>query len=83
MMLTNTNDPRFVVPASWYADVGATVRVRAASILFQVRNLLDRRVYTGGYPGPDASGIDPMGREPYYYTLASRHLTVHARVPLP
>ena len=83
MMLTNTNDPRFVVPASWYADVGATVRVRGASILVQARNLFDRRVYTGGYPGPDASGTDPTGREPYYYTLAPRHLAVHARVPLP
>ena len=83
MMLTNTNDPRFVVPASWYADAGATVRLRRASILFQVRNLFSRRVYTGGYPGPDASGTDATGREPYYYTLAPRHLTVHARVPLP
>src|SRR5207237_798691 len=28
MMLTNTNDPRFVVPDSWFADVGATVHAR-------------------------------------------------------
>ncbi|MCY7378845.1 MAG: TonB-dependent receptor [Gemmatimonadaceae bacterium] len=83
MMLTNTNDARFVVPASWYADVGTTVRVRRTAILFQVRNLFDRRVYTGGYPGPDASGRDPAGLEPYYYTLAPRHLTVHARLPIP
>ncbi len=83
MMLTNTNDPRFVVPANWSADVGVTVRIRRAAILLQVRNLFDQRVYTGGYPGPDASGGDPAGPEPYYYTLASRNLTVHARVPLP
>ena len=74
---------RSVVPANWSADVGATVRIRRAAILLQVRNLFDQRVYTGGYPGPDASGGDPAGPEPYYYTLASRNLTVHARVPLP
>ncbi len=80
MMLTNTNDPRFVVPANWYADVGVTVGTARASVLFQLRNLFDGRIYTGGYPGPDASSRDPNAREPYYYTLAPRNLTVHARL---
>ena len=80
MMLTNTNDPRFVVPASWYADVGVTLRARRTSVLVQLRNAFDRRVYTGGYPGPAADGADPAALEPYYYTLAPRHLSVNARV---
>jgi iron complex outermembrane recepter protein len=80
MMLTNTNDPRFVVPASWYGDAGITLRARSSSVLFQLRNVTNRRVYTGGYPGPVADGSDPSAMEPYYYTLAPRNLTVHARL---
>jgi iron complex outermembrane receptor protein len=79
MMLTNTNDPRFVVPESWYADAGVTLRANRASVLIQLRNVFDRRVYTGGYPGPAADGADPAAMEPYYYTLAPRNLTVNAR----
>jgi iron complex outermembrane receptor protein len=80
MMLTNTNDPRFVVPASWYGDAGLTLRARNTSVLFQVRNVMNRRVYTGGYPGPAADVGDATAMEPYYYTLAPRNLTVHARL---
>ncbi len=80
MMLTNTNDPRFVVPDSWYADAGVTLRANRASVLVQLRNVFDRRVYTGGYPGPAADGTDPTALEPYYYTLAPRNLTVNARL---
>jgi iron complex outermembrane receptor protein len=80
MMLTNTNDPRFVVPASWYADGALTFRAGQQSILLAVRNLFDARVYTGGYPGPLAGSSDPSAMEPYYYTLASRNVTVSARV---
>ncbi|HEY5440626.1 MAG TPA: TonB-dependent receptor [Gemmatimonadaceae bacterium] len=79
MMLTNTNDPRFVVPESWYADAGATFRVAGQSLLVQVRNLFDRRVYTGGYPGAAAGSSDPNAMEPYYYTLAPRNVSVNAR----
>ena len=81
MMLTNTNDPRFVVPSAWYADAGATVRVVGQSLLVQVRNLFDRRIYTGGYPGAgpaSASSIAPE-QEPYYYVLAPRNVTVNMR----
>jgi outer membrane receptor protein involved in Fe transport len=77
MMLTNTNDPQFVVPASWYADLGATFRVARQSVLVQIRNALDRRVYTGGYPGP---GPNANEMEPYYYPLAPRNISVNARL---
>jgi iron complex outermembrane receptor protein len=80
MMLTNTNDPRFVVPASWYADAGVTLHAGRTAVLVQLRNVFDRRVYTGGYPGPAADGVDPEAMEPYYYTLAPRNLTVNARL---
>lgn len=80
MMLTNTNDARFAVPPSWYADAGATFRVAGQSLLVQVRNLLDRRVYTGGYPGAAANSADPTAEEPYYYTLAPRNISVNMRV---
>jgi iron complex outermembrane receptor protein len=79
MMLTNTNDPRFVVPASWYADAGVTLHTGRAAVLVQLRNVFDRRVYTGGYPGPAVNGTDPSSMEPYYYTLAPRNLTANAR----
>ena len=79
MMLTNTGDDRFTVPPSWYADAGLTLRAGRHSVLVQLRNVLDRRVYTGGYPGPAASG-DPDAMEPYYYTLAPRNLSVNARL---
>ena len=81
MMMTNTNDPRFVVPSAWYADAGATFRVAGQSLLLQVRNLFDRRVYTGGYPGAgpaSASSVAPEN-EPYYYVLAPRNLTLNAK----
>jgi iron complex outermembrane receptor protein len=80
MMTTNTNDARFAVPDSWYADAGMTLRVARQSVLVQVRNLFDRRVYTGGYPGAAIGSADPSAMEPYYYTLAPRHLTINARL---
>ena len=80
MMLTNTNDARFVVPASWYADASFTVRRARHSVLVQLRNVFDQRVYTGGYPGPAMDGPDRSAMEPYYYPLAPRNLTVNARL---
>jgi iron complex outermembrane receptor protein len=80
MMETNTNDARFVVPASWYADAGLTLRVARQSVLVAVRNVFDQRVYTGGYPGPVPDSVDPAAMEPYYYMLAPRNLTVSARL---
>jgi iron complex outermembrane recepter protein len=80
MMLTNTNDARFVVPAAWYADAGATFKVAGHSLLVQVRNVFDRRVYTGGYPGTAVGSSDPSALEPYYFILAPRNVSVNARV---
>jgi iron complex outermembrane recepter protein len=80
MMLTNTGDPRFVVPPSWYADAAVTLRLRRQSVLIAVRNLFDRTVYTSGYPGPAVGSSDPSAMEPYYYRLASRNVTVSGRV---
>jgi iron complex outermembrane receptor protein len=80
MMLTNTNDPRFVVPDSWYADAGLDLRVAQQSVLVQLRNMFDRRVYTGGYPGPAVGSADPAALEPYYYTLAPRNVTINVRL---
>ena len=80
MMLTNTNDARFTVPESWYADVGATFHAARQSILVQVRNVFDRRIYTGGYPGSVPGSADPNAMEPYYYTLAPRNISVNARI---
>jgi outer membrane receptor protein involved in Fe transport len=80
MMLTNTGDPRFVVPDAWYADAGLTLRAGQQSILVELRNVLDRRVYTGGYPGLAANAADPGAMEPYYYTLAPRNLIINARL---
>jgi outer membrane receptor protein involved in Fe transport len=80
MMETNTNDARFVVPASWYADGALTLRVARQSVLVAVRNIFDQRVYTGGYPGPVPGSADPSAMEPYYYMLAPRNFTVSARL---
>jgi iron complex outermembrane recepter protein len=80
MMETNTNDARFVVPASWYADGGVTLRIARQSVLVAVRNIFDQRVYTGGYPGPVPDSADPSAMEPYYYLLAPRNFTVSARL---
>jgi outer membrane receptor protein involved in Fe transport len=49
-------------------------------VLLQVRNLFDRRVYTGGYPGPAVGSSDPNAMEPYYYTLAPRNLSLNVRL---
>ena len=80
MMLTNTGDPRYVVPASWYADAGVTLRTGGQAVLLQVRNLFDQRVYTGGYPGAATNSTEPNAMEPYYYTLAPRNLSVNLRL---
>jgi hypothetical protein len=69
-----------VVPDSWFADVGATVHARGQSVLFQVRNLFDRRIYTGGYPGTASFSSDPGVMESYYYTLAPRNFSVNVRL---
>jgi iron complex outermembrane receptor protein len=80
MMMTNTNDPRTVVPESWFADAGATFRFDRQSVLVQVRNVFDRRIYTGGYPGQLTGSSDPASIEPYYFILAPRNISVNLRL---
>ena len=80
MMLTNTNDARFVVPSSWFADAGITLRVARQSVLLAVRNVFDSEVFTGGYPGAVPGSADPSAMEPYYYILAPRNFTVSTRL---
>src|SRR5260221_537146 len=80
MMLTNTGDPRFAVPDAWYADAGTTLHVAGQSLLVQVRNVFDRRRFTGGHPRAPAGGPDPKPQEPYYYILAPRNVSVNARL---
>ena len=56
------------------------LRAGGQSVLVQVRNVFDRRVYTGGYPGAAVNSTDPAAMEPYYYTLAPRNVSVNARL---
>ena len=71
MMLGNDNDARSTVPASWFADAGITLHARAQTLLVQLRNATNARVYTSGYSG---------GTEPNYYLLAPRNVMVTAKV---
>ena len=71
MMLGNDNDARFIVPASHFLDAGATLRVRNQSLLVQLRNATNHRVYTSGYSD---------GVEPSYYLLAPRNVMVTAKL---
>jgi iron complex outermembrane receptor protein len=71
MMLGNDNDARFIVPASYFIDAGATLRVKNQSLLAQLRNATNRRVYTSGYSD---------GTEPNYYLLAPRNVMVTVKL---
>ncbi|NUS97204.1 MAG: TonB-dependent receptor [Gemmatimonadaceae bacterium] len=70
MMMTNTNDARFTVPAGWLADAGATFRVRGQSVRGRVENLLDRKAFASGYTD---------GTEPLYFVVAPRNIAVSTR----
>ncbi|HEX8847980.1 MAG TPA: TonB-dependent receptor [Gemmatimonadaceae bacterium] len=70
MMMTNTNDARFTVPASFLADAGATFHVAGQSVLVRVENLLDRPAFASGYT---------EGDEPLYFVVAPRNLSVSTR----
>jgi iron complex outermembrane receptor protein len=68
--LANTADARFVAPASYVADLSATLGSQRCNVLLQLDNALDRRVYPGGYTD---------GSKSYYYVLAGRHVVATAR----
>lgn len=69
--LANTSDSRFVTPAAYAMDAGASWRVGDLTLLAQLRNLTDARVYTGGYTD---------GTTSYYYVLARRNAIVTAKI---
>ena len=71
MMLGNDNDARSVVPASYFVDAGTSLHFGAQSLLVQLRNVTNRRVYTSGYSD---------GTEPNYYLLAPRNVIVTAKI---
>ncbi|HEX2779290.1 MAG TPA: TonB-dependent receptor [Gemmatimonadaceae bacterium] len=71
MMMTNTNDARFTVPASYLLDAGATVRIRKQSLLVRVENVLDRPAFASGYTD---------GTEPSYYVVAPLNLNLSLRL---
>ena len=68
--LANTGDARFIAPASYVADVSATLGGDRHSVLLQLDNALNARVYPGGYTD---------GTRSYYYVLAGRHVSATAR----
>lgn len=69
--LANTSDSRFVTPAAYAMDAGVTWRVGDLTLLTQLRNLTNARVFTGGY----TDGITS-----YYYILAGRNAIVTAKI---
>jgi hypothetical protein len=71
MMLGNDNDARFVVPPSYFVDAGTTFHLGPQTLLAQVRNVTNRRVYTSGYSD---------GTEPNYYLLAPRNVMITAKI---
>ena len=81
MMLTNTNDDRYVVPPGYVADAALTFGAGRQTVVVQVRNLLDRNLPTSGYVGPVLSTPEnPAGVESYYYPLAPRNVMITARI---
>ncbi len=71
MMLTNTNDARFLVPPGYTADAAVTLGTGRRTLVLQLRNVLDRELQTSGYTD---------GIEPYYYPLAPRNVMITARL---
>ena len=69
--LSNTGDDRFVLPAAYVADAGATIRMGRQELLVQVNNLADRRAFAGGYTD---------GTTSYYYPVAGRNVFATFRV---
>ena len=69
--LANTSDRRFVTPAAYAMDAGATWRLGDLTLLAQLRNLTNARVFTGGYTD---------GTSSYYYVLATRNAIVTAKI---
>jgi outer membrane receptor protein involved in Fe transport len=69
--LDNTERRAFTTPPYLALDAQATLRAGRSSLLIQLNNLTDRRIYTGGQTD---------GVRPYFFIQASRHLVVTARL---
>ena len=69
--LANTGDSRFVTPPAWLMDAALTWSPGRVTVLAQLRNVLDREFFSGGYTD---------GATSYYYIAAPRNLTVTTRV---
>lgn len=69
--LGNTEDPRFMLPAAYTADVALTLGLGPHVILVQLRNVADRQAYGSGYTD---------GATAYYYVLARRNFIATARL---
>jgi iron complex outermembrane receptor protein len=65
--LQNTDDPRYVLPASLNVDASASWHYRSYEIIGRINNLLDSRKYGSGYAG---DGV------PDYYVVAPRNFFV-------
>ena len=70
--LSNTGDRRFMTPAFWLVDAGATLTLREQELLVRVNNVLDEReAYASGFTDFATS---------YYNVSAPRNVMVTARV---
>lgn len=70
--LGNTGDDRFVTPAFWLMDAGATLSLRGQELLVWVNNAgNEARAYTSG---------ETDGATSYYWVSARRNVMVTARV---
>ncbi|HEY2164097.1 MAG TPA: TonB-dependent receptor, partial [Gemmatimonadaceae bacterium] len=65
--LQNTDDPRYVLPASLNVDASASLHVKGYEVVGRINNLLDARKYGSGYAG---DGV------PDYYVLPPRNFFV-------
>ena len=65
--LQNTDDPRYVLPASLNVDASASWHVKGYELVGRINNLLDARKYGSGYAG---DGV------PDYYVLPPRNFFV-------
>lgn len=69
--LDNTQNRDFTTPPFYAVDAQATLRGSRGSLMIQLNNATDRRIYTGG----QTDGVSA-----YYFVQARRHLVVTARL---
>jgi iron complex outermembrane recepter protein len=67
--LQNTDDPRYVLPASLNVDASASWHVRAYEIVGRINNLLDSKKYGSGYAGDGVSDYYVLPPRNFFVTL--------------